>query len=216
MGNEHKRWDGPLSAADYERIYRLLYATLDPTARVHVACLGFAVGGAALLNERHGIKAGVVAGAAVYYVDRRRNFAATFGHFVNHRLASSANHFHCWIQTESHAIDFMAPIFRESMTSAGHPFAVPRRMFQRPMSAMSASLDDLGAEGDFTLRPDLALTACLVDDFFEREERLDWLTACLQWYRPLPEELPPMKLVGPDRSVKEITLDAAPPIKGAW
>ena len=206
----------PLSREAYERVYRVLYATLDPTARVEVACLAFAIGGAAILNERHGIKAGVVAGAAIYYVDGRRNSAATFGHFVNHRLASSPKHFHCWVETQSHAIDFMAPIFRESMASAGHPFAVPRRMFQRPLSAMATSLDDLGNEGDFALQPDPALTARLIDDFFERENRIDWLTACLNWYRPLPQALPSMKLRDPDGSERVITIDDAPMIEGAW
>lgn len=205
-----------VSRETYERIYRVLYATLDPTARVEVACLAFAIGGATILNERHRIKAGVVAGAAVYYVDRGRNFAATFGHFANHRLASSSRSFHCWIQTDTHAIDFMAPIFRESMASAGHPFAVPRRMFQRPLSAMAGSLDDLGAEGDFALQPDPDLTARLIDDFFERDERMDWLSACLQWYRAFPESMPPMKISGSEGSSQEVTLDAAPRIEGAW
>lgn len=206
----------PLSAEDYERIFRVLYATLDPTAKVEVACLAFAVGGAAILNERHGIKAGVVGGAAVYYLERRRNLAATFGHFVNHRLASSPKHFHCWIETENHAIDFMAPIFRESMASAGHRFAVPRRMFQRPLSAMATSLDDLGNEGDFALQPDHVLTGRLIDDFFEREERLDWLSACLRWYRVIPEAMPSMKIMGNDKALHEINLDSAPRIEGAW
>lgn len=216
MKNETGLLTGPLSAAEYERIYRVLHATLDPIARTHVACLAFAVGGAALLNKHHGIEAAAVAGAAVYYVDTRRNFAATFGHFVNHRLASSPKHFHCWIETKSHAIDFMAPIFRESMASAGHPFAVPRRMFQRALSAMATSLDDLGNEGDFALQPDRSMTARLIDDFFEREDRVDWLTACLNWYRPLPLALPLMKLRDSDGSERVITLDDAPMIEGAW
>lgn len=216
MSNDPTRPAAPLSAADYERIYRVLHATLEPMARVHVACLAFAVGGAALLTKHHGMKAGVVAGAAVYYLDRADHVAATFGRFVNDRLDASVEHFHCWIQTETHAIDFMAPIFRESLANAGHTFVAPRRMFQRPLSAMVTSLDDLENEGDFALQPDPALTARLIDDFFERENRVDWLTACLNWYRPLPQALPSMKLRDPDGSERVITLDDAPMIEGAW
>src|SRR2546427_6546693 len=68
------------------------------------------------------------------------------------QVQSSDTSFHAWIQCDEYVIDFMAPMFPEACTSAGHPFIAPRRMFQKKWADMAPSHEHLDQEGDFPSR----------------------------------------------------------------
>ncbi|MET3762216.1 hypothetical protein ABIB28_002770 [Sphingomonas sp. UYEF23] len=87
-----------------------------------------------------------------------------------------------WIQTDTHVIDFMAPIYREAF--AEHPAAIelPRRMMQRRHEVEAPSLDDLTRAGDFRHFPDPDLTEELVDHFLGRPINADLIQVATAWY----------------------------------
>lgn len=203
----------PLTPEQYVRIYEVLYSTLNPVARVQVACIPFAIGGAMLLNEFHGVKAEFYAGAALYDVGAESQLA--FGKMEDGYFVSSRYSFHCWIETETYAIDLMAPIFRECLAHAGRQIALPRRMFQKLLSVMAEKLSDVRQPGDFALQQDRDLTQLMIDEFLEDEVKVEWLAACRAWYRPYPQPLPTLKLRESDGSVAMVSLNA-PSIAGAW
>jgi len=63
------------------------------------------------------------------------------------------NAFHCRIVCDNEIIDFMAPVFRESIQSAGVASNCPEKMFQKHIELMSQHYDSLNNSGDFYLKP---------------------------------------------------------------
>jgi uncharacterized membrane protein (DUF485 family) len=49
-----------------------------------------------------------VAGAAAYMVDAKTSLVATFGKIEDDMLVATPDAFHCWVQYDGYAIDFMA------------------------------------------------------------------------------------------------------------
>lgn len=175
---------------DYERIFRIIFSVLDERANTPSACLFFTLVGAFILEKQYKLKANPVAGAAAYMVNTETATVATFGRFADEELTSSDDAFHCWIESNGVVIDFMAPLFGESMKARGYNDAVPERMFQKPRSEIADSVHDLRREGAFFLAPNLSLTTELFQAFMQRPANTDLMKVCLEWYRRPPKSLP--------------------------
>ena len=117
-----------LPFADYCRIFRVIYSVLDGRAHTHRACIFFAVAGAIILRQHYQLKALPVAGAAAYVVDSSASRIAMFGKLEDEMLVSSPEAFHCWVQCNGYAVDFMAPVFRENLQSSGISWPIARNM----------------------------------------------------------------------------------------
>jgi uncharacterized protein DUF2026 len=149
----------PITMADYRRIYSVLYSILEAAeARTHRACIFFSVVGAAILKENHGLDAQVVAGAAAYAFDAAGRQLVSFGTLESGMLVCGPDAFHAWIEVDGYAIDFMAPIFNESIRAEGHAITVARKMFQRRIDAAAHGMPDAAVPGDFYLMPSQART----------------------------------------------------------
>lgn len=132
---------------DYCRIFRVIYSVLDGRAHTHRACIFFAIAGTLLLQRHYKLTALPVSGAAAYMVDADTSLVATFGKIEDDMLIATPEAFHCWVECDGYAIDFMAPVFRENLNAAGMRHATPRKMFQRPLSEMASSSAQLARDG---------------------------------------------------------------------
>jgi hypothetical protein len=168
---------------EYNRIHRVAHGVLQgvPDASPEKACLFFASVGGFVLNQIYGINAAVVAGAFGLCLGSPED-VAFFGRLEDSQLVSDRNAFHMWLQTDTHIIDFMAPIYREAFSE--HPKAkdLSRLMFQRRLNEEAGSLDDLKSMGDFRYFPDPALTDELLDGFLGRAVTKDLLRIAIAWY----------------------------------
>lgn len=201
----------PLSADGYERIYQVIHAVLEGRANTPHSCMFFAIAGAFILNKHHGIAARPVAGAFVLCVDDAPS-VISIGKNEGGTISWDENSFHMWVQTKHHVIDFMAPIFLESVQAR---IAVPRRMFQCRLDSESTSLDEISAPGDFYTLPDPDLSEHFVNAFMERPSHVDLLLAMDTWYQPYPTPLAHMALLDNDGKLESVKV-VAPEVQGAW
>lgn len=167
----------PLS--DYNRIYQVAHGVSRAFGGSEKGCIFFACVGALILNKQYRIKASAVGGAFAFCVNDTPEMAF-FGEDKGSTITSSENGFHMWIQTETHIIDFMAPIFPEAFADKG--LTVPRKMFQRPLSTEAASLDAMATPGDFYAMPNPELTHSLLDRFLSRPASGDLLQVAETWF----------------------------------
>ena len=201
---------------DYCRIFRVIYSVLDGRAHTHRACIFFAVAGAIILRQHYQLKALPVAGAAAYMVDSNTSLVATFGKIEDEMLVSSAEAFHCWVQCDGYAIDFMAPIFRENLQAAGISSPVTRKMFQRPLAEMAESSAGLDSDGAFSLFPSSERTQAMIENFEAKASSGDLANVCSRWYRRPPKRISETLDMANDLGkVERLTLHG-PEVSGVW
>ncbi|MGZ2484836.1 hypothetical protein ACVITL_003359 [Rhizobium pisi] len=171
-----------LPLSEYNRIYQVAHGVLKgvPHATAEKACLFFASFGGYVLNQKYKIKVRVVGGAFSFCLGERD--VAFFGKFDDNQLVSAPDAFHMWLQTETHIIDFMAPIYREAFGEHPGAGALPRKMMQRPLGDEAESPDALKQAGDFRYYPDPELTDRLLDGFLGGRVNADLLKVAIAWY----------------------------------
>lgn len=176
----------PLS--DYNRIHQVAHGVANAFGGASRGCIFFAACGAYLLEKHYKIAARPLAGGFALRVNDRPE-VAFFGEDKGDRITTSAEGFHMWVQTSTHVIDFMAPIYPEAF--AAQKLTVPRRMFQRLISSEATSLDGLVKTGDFFTFPDLKLTNDLLTNFLNRPASGDLVEVADTWFgaRRRPQRL---------------------------
>jgi len=167
----------PLS--EYNRIYQVVHGVRQAFPNSEKGCIFFAACGAVILSKHYKIPARPVAGGFAMCVNDTPN-VVFFGEQKDGRLTGTPDGFHMWIQTETHIIDFMAPIFPEAFAEGNVP--VPRKMFQREKSSEAASLSALNSPGDFFTLPDPELTSALLKRFLDRPSSGDLLHVADTWF----------------------------------
>lgn len=203
-----------LTLSEYNRIYEIIYSVLQGRANTPFACMFFAAAGALILNKHYKIPARAVAGAFLLCADPAPSIISIAKN-EDGIVTSNRDGFHMWVQTETHVIDFMAPIFDEAIKGKGYPGTVPRRMFQRPFSAEVESIDQLRGPGDYFTMPNLELTDELVESLFARHATVDLLNAVDRWFKKHPKKLDDLILLNDLGEKHKLTL-SAPRISGAW
>ncbi len=189
---------------DYVRIFRVMRAVMGSTADdSDEACLFMSMSGAAILKHFYKREARVLAGSAFYLLNAEpRTVLAMTKSAGNTQEAeiveSDRTGFHCWLECDDYVIDFQALVFPEAMARRGirgsresleSRVRVPRQMFQRRKTAMSASPDALESAGDFYLQPNIALTNELVRAFFGSAAQLDLMRGCMTWFTRPPKKM---------------------------
>ena len=203
-----------LTLPEYGRIYEVIYSVLDGRANTPFACMFFATAGALILNKYYKIPARPVAGGFLLCVDPAPS-VISIAKNEDGRISSDIDGYHMWVQTPTHAIDFMAPIFNEAVMGKGHTLKVPRKMFQRALSSEAESIDGLRAPGDYITLPNIQLTNERIQSFMDRPSHMDLLTAVDRWFKKYPKKLDDLSLLNDLGEVAKLTL-SAPPISGAW
>lgn len=205
-----------LPFADYCRIFRVIYSVLDGRAHTHRACVFFAVAGAIILRQHYRLKALPVAGAAAYMVDSDTSLVATFGKIEDGMLVSSAEAFHCWVQCDGYAIDFMAPVFRENLQAAGISSAIARKMFQHRLVEMAESSAELDSDGAFSLFPSSERTQAMIENFEAKASSGDLADVCSSWYRRPPKRIAETLNMANDLGKIECLTLHGPEVSGVW
>ena len=165
---------------------------------------------------KYKIKANPVAGAAAFAVHAPTGTVSTFGYLVADELESSNDAFHCWVEAEGVVLDFMAPLFRESLKTYGHNVPVPRRMFQKPLGEMSPSVRELRGEGAFHLKRNPELSLKVFTGFSERAFATDLANICLTWHTKPPKPLPTNMGMRDNEGKSYYLSPKGPALSGVW
>jgi len=173
-----------IKQSDYQRIYRVINSLLVyENANPATASMYFSTFGAFLLEHHFKIKATPRSGLAAY------NLGGTLILFADHRddghVTGAGDNFHCWVEADGWALDFMAPVFSESARG----LSVPSKMFQRPLSAMAPSINDLAQSGDFFYKSEPEAAALRFADWRKNAAIGELATAAAKWFRKSPKQM---------------------------
>lgn len=166
---------------EYNRIYQIARGVVEGVATAERSCIFFTSFGAYILSKHYKIPARAVAGGFALCISDEPK-VAFFGKDEGGRISWASDGFHMWVQTQTHIIDFMTPIFPETFAGAMPGTVIPRKMLQRPIATEATSLDGLQAMGDFITLPDPDLTESLIDNFLKRPANTDLLLIAERWF----------------------------------
>jgi hypothetical protein len=155
----------------------------------HKACLFFANAGAEILTRHFKQPATPIAGAAFYLLHEGSASVLSFADLSRGDVASHNQAFHAWVQCGEWAIDFMAPLFPEAIKDTGVDVKVPRKMFQRNISNMAGSLNELSRSGDYFLAPNMELTNQLQNNLTEKPANADLVYIASRWFTKTPKKI---------------------------
>lgn len=205
----------PIPLFDYQRIFRVIKTVLDSSeSDTAHACIFFSIVGALILQRFYGKNCVPVAGAAFYAMDGDEK-VLMFASVSDDGTVTSDNRFHCWIRCEDYAIDFMAPIFRECLNTAGFPGKYSRKMFQKSLASMANGYTELVKPGDFFLQPDPVLSEVVLEQFESQITSVDLANICLNWFEKPPKLIASEMGMGSHDGVRKMVLSRIE-LAGAW
>lgn len=171
----------PLTLSEYNRVHQTARGVLDGVPAPERSCIFFAVYGTYILKKHYKIPARPIAGGFALCVDDEPSVMC-FGKVDGGRIVAASDGFHMWVQTPTHIIDFMAPIFREALGNSLPGVVVPRKMLQRPTGTEATTHNGMKATGDFITLPDPELTQALIRDFVAVQANKDLLLIAEEWF----------------------------------
>ena len=180
----------PITLPNYQRAFQVMHGVLlNEDSTPHKACLFFANAGAAILQKHFKLPAVPIAGAAFYFLHDASASAFSFTDLDQESVTSHKNAFHAWVQCGEWVIDFMAPLFPEAMKEAGLTDNIPRMMFQRRITSMVNSLEELSKAGDYYLIPNRELTIRLQEGLSEKPANADLEYIASRWFSKTPKKV---------------------------
>lgn len=200
-----------IKQSDYHRIYRVINSLLlNENANPATASMYFSTFGAFILKQHYKLDATPKGGLGAYNLDGKLLL------FADHRedgyVTGAGENFHCWVEANGWAIDFMSPAFPESAKE----LSLPSRMFQRPLSSMAPSINELKQSGDFFYQSEPEATARRFADWHKHAMIGDLATVAAKWFRKSPKQMPAAISV----QTKDGKLDSIPLIgnalSGSW
>ncbi|KZX87231.1 hypothetical protein A3726_12900 [Erythrobacter sp. HI0037] len=121
-----------------------------------------------------------------------------------------------WVQTETHVIDFMSPLYQEAFEGVQSDVSIPRRMLQKRLQDEAPSLDALDVAGHFYTVPDPDLTERMIDRILKRPINTDIIHIADTWFGTRRGKQQPSMTIGSnDGLVRELRLPATL-ARGAW
>ena len=173
-----------IKQSDYYRIYRVINSLLlNENANPATASMYFSTFGAFILKQHYKLDATPKGGLAAYNLDGKLLL------FADHRddgyVTGAGENFHCWVEADGWVIDFMAPAFPESASE----LSLQSRMFQRPLSSMAPSINELKQSGDFFYQSEPEATARRFSDWRKHAMIGDLATVAAKWFRKSPKQM---------------------------
>lgn len=203
-----------LPLSEFNRLHQVIHGAIRAEGNPGRACTLFACIGALILNKHYGMKARAVAGGFAMCVEPGKNLF--FGRDAGGRIELDTDAFHMWIQTPTHIIDFMSPLFHEAFEEVQSDVIIPRKMFQKRHEDEAPSLDDLNQPGDFYVMPDTDLTERLIDSILERDINRDFFHIVDQWFgKRRSKQRPTMTIGSNDGIIRELSFPETV-ARGAW
>jgi hypothetical protein len=200
-----------IKQSDYHRIYRVINSLLvSENADPATASMFFSTFGAFILNQHFKCGATPRGGLAAY------NLGGALMVFADHRddgyVTGAGENFHCWVEANGWAIDFMAPALQAR--ASGLP--VPARMFQKPLASMAPSVNDLGLSGDFFYRHEQDAMARRFAEWQKNAAIGDLASVAARWFRKSPKHMPAsLSIERQNGEARNIPL-AGTTLSGAW
>lgn len=200
-----------ITRSNYDRIYQVINSILrNEGANPAVACVFFAGFGAYILERHFGIDAQPRGGLAAYRFSG--NDLVVFGERIEGGFTGDESSFHCWVEAEGWAIDFMAPAF----AALNPELDIPAKMFQRPLKLMAPTLNDLARPGDFFLRSSDQSTSKHMSVLGTRRANEDMAEIAVQWFKKDPKKMPTSIGIGDQNGhVRQVTL-VGESLQGTW
>lgn len=170
-----------INPTEYERIYKIINSmVLSEGVLADVAGILFSFFGAQILKNHYDLNALPKAGVAVYQLDNDDGSKI---------IVDEATSFHCWVEVEGWFIDFMAPSFSAFDITTENGLKVDSKMMQKPLSSMSASIEELKQAGDFYLAPQNAILADKYSVIKNTPVFGDLADVCSHWYNKPPKAI---------------------------
>ncbi|MGV1870025.1 DUF2026 family protein [Agrobacterium rosae] len=200
-----------IKQTDYHRIYRVINSLLinenaDPTT----ASMYFSTFGAFILEHHYKVKAKPKGGLASYNLDGKLILFADHGD--DGHVTGAGENFQCWVEADGWAIDFMAPTF----TQAARDLSVPSKMFQKPLSSMAPSINDLAKSGDFFYKSEPEASARRFADWRKQAMIGDLATIAAGWFRKSPRQMQTSISVSDNKGQSSIIPLSGNSLVGIW
>ncbi|AXX96508.1 DUF2026 family protein [Profundibacter amoris] len=198
---------------DYERIYNIIRSVIaNEGSETSGACAYFSAFGAYILTKHYNLDPELKCGLAAFYTGGNHE-VILFGEEHNGTVTGALDNFHCWIEVDGWAIDFMAPEFSKFDTGN---FDVPTKMFQKRLGDMASNINDMAAPGDFFFSPNTEKTQLNLEQFTSKIGYSDLAEICSSWFRKCPKKIPPKIMIGDGKGNNNLVTLSGPPIKGRW
>lgn len=201
-----------IKQSDYHRIYRTISSLLvGSNADPVTASMYFATFGAFILKQHYKMDAVAPKGGLAAY-----NLGGNIMLFADHRddgyVSGAGDSFHCWVEADGWAIDFMAPAFSDKFSE----LAVPSRMFQRPLASMATSVNAISQSGDFFLRHEPQAMAERFAEWQKHGAIGDLASIAAKWFRKSPRHMSDSIVIESEKGeAKTVTLTGNT-LSGAW
>ncbi len=119
-----------IKQSDYHRIYRVINSLLlAQNADPATASMYFSSFGAFILKQHFKLQAVPKGGLSAYNLDGTRVL------FADHRedgaVSGAGENFHCWVEADGWAIDFMAPAFADAIKARPWPHGCSKSRSRR-------------------------------------------------------------------------------------
>lgn len=221
----------PISVDDFSRIHGVIRAVLtgieDAAPSINKSCVFFALAGAHLLRQKHGLLALPAVGAAFIAVSSRGRELdiLTFAKrdAETDVWCSDTDAFHAWVQVadqdgQQWIIDFTSPLYSDLIRQQ-QPAARPGfKAFIRPASEMihPNHFTDHGVPGDFFMQASEVHTNYLVQRAARSPQARDLIGIASQWYAPAPSAIQRYLRIGSnDGRLHELQFKP-PRLAGVW
>lgn len=198
-----------IKQSDYHRIYSVINSLLlSEKANPATASMYFSVFGSYLLKQHFKINATPKSGLAAY---RLGNHVMLFAdHKDDGFITGDGENFHCWIEADGWAIDFMAP----ALTLNGTP--LPAKMLQKPLSAMAADINTLNTSGDFFYASTPSATARRFAGWKDASAIGDLARLAEIWFRKAPKKMMPFMTVTDEYGNQKQVQLTGKALTGSW
>ena len=182
-----------LNDKDYDRAYKVINSIIiSEGGNPATSCIFFAAFGAAIISHHYKLSTTVKSGLAVYHFgsDDADNDRIAFGKKLNNgRLSGEYESFHCWIEVNGWVVDFMTPAFRDLPNVSAK---VPSKIFQKPLTEMATSYNDIKKVGGFYLESaQKESTIKHMAILSTSRAYKDLESICVQWFKKEPEKILP-------------------------
>ena len=144
----------------------------------------FGLIGTVIVKGKLGVACSPVAGDwYIHHPDGQRVLG--IGNAGENQTDTNCPGFHMWIQTETHIIDLMSPMYPEIFPAANSPSPLRRRMLQLPKKDDAKSWEEFQQGAPLMAAPNEELTDALLDKVTNDQRCMDLAGAALHWWPKL-------------------------------
>jgi len=207
-----------VTQSEFNLISTAIQALLIKTAhtkKLEASCIHFASFGAAIMKHQLNISCRTVAGAwFLHHPDGQRVLG--FGKKEGDNIRTKKTGFHMWVQTKTHIIDFMSPLYPEIFSEAHSAAPIQRRMLQIPLEDDAQNKEDFNQGDPLMALPDARLTRVLGEGLAKDIGSEDLIKALLRWWPNLQKQPYSSLVLATNRGERLEILPTGHQANGIW